>query len=236
MENSISIKGTREGLTITLGSGDVRGILHELTQHLKTKGAFFRGGRVALKVGDRAIEQGEMSAISALLAEHQMILRTVVTTDRTTQQSAKALGLRLVVEGPLPEQATQEADGPAPVAASPTASSSGESRGLLIRRRCRSGQVIRHTGHVVVIGDVNVGAEISAGGDIVVWGRLQGTAHAGFMGNREAVVCALDLSPLQLRIGDLVARPGENEHAGGPSPEMASVRDERIVVERWDRT
>ena len=107
-------------------------------------------------------------------------------------------------------------------------------RGLVLRRRVRAGQTVRHSGSVVVIGDVNAGAEIVAGGDVVVWGRLSGTVHAGCLGNTSAVVCALELSPLQLRIAELITRPEE----GGPDredsyPEVAYVRDHTIIVERW---
>ncbi len=109
------------------------------------------------------------------------------------------------------------------------------SKGILIRHRVRSGQVVRHTGHVVIIGDVNVGAEIVAGGDIIIWGRLLGTAQAGAVGNEAAIVCALDLSPLQLRIGNVVARPEENADTESGSPEVAYVRDDMIVIKPWDR-
>jgi septum site-determining protein MinC len=100
----------------------------------------------------------------------------------------------------------------------------------------RSGQVIRHTGHVVVIGDVHVGATVVAGGDIVVWGALYGTAHAGSMGDTSAIICALEMFPLQLRVADFIARPEENTPHKNPYPEVARARDDGIVVEQWDRT
>ena len=76
---------------------------------------------------------------------------------------------------------------------------------ILVRRTLRSGYSLQHSGHVVVIGDVNPGAEIIAGGDVIVWGHLRGMVHAGAEGNDDAVVCALDLAPTQLRIGGLIA-------------------------------
>ena len=50
---------------------------------------------------------------------------------------------------------------------------------VLLKNTLRSGRVIRHVGHVIVIGDVNPGAQIIAGGDVIIWGRLRGTVHAG---------------------------------------------------------
>jgi septum site-determining protein MinC len=107
---------------------------------------------------------------------------------------------------------------------------SGE-EAVLVRRTLRSGRSIRHRGHVVVIGDVNPGAEIVAGGDIVVWGRLRGIAHAGADGNSETVVCALDLSPTQLRIAHHIAISPARK--GEPKPELARVKNGQIVAERW---
>jgi len=105
---------------------------------------------------------------------------------------------------------------------------------ILTRRTLRSGQAVRHVGHVVIIGDVNPGTEVIAGGSVVVWGRLRGLVHAGALGDDNAIVCALLLAPTQLRIGNHIARPPEGEGRRPKSPEMALVRDGRIVVEAWE--
>jgi len=78
----------------------------------------------------------------------------------------------------------------------------GEETALFLDRTLRSGVRIEFPGHVVILGDVNPGAEVVADGNIIVWGRLRGTVHAGANGNRKAVVCALEFSPMQLRIAD----------------------------------
>ncbi len=228
MPNTISIKGTRQGLTICWITGDLAAMLQELEQHLATQGAFFRGGQVALQAGDQALSVEALQRIGQILTANELVLRTVVTTNSATEAAARALGLRLL-SGESPAEAERPA-GPATIARP-----SETSRGILVRHVVRSGQVIRHTGHVVVIGDVNAGAEIVAGGDIIVWGRLNGVAHAGAMGDSGAVVCALDFSPTLLRIGEVMARPGEEERPRKPCPEIASVRDNLIVVEPWDR-
>ncbi|OGO06642.1 MAG: septum site-determining protein MinC [Chloroflexi bacterium RBG_13_56_8] len=232
MTNNISIKGTREGLTITLGQGELDPILEELGQRLQTQGAFFRQGQVALQVDNREMAEKEIGHVRELLVAHEMLLRTVITTNIITQRSADALGLRLA-EPPRPK----ETAAPHPQIETTTPRSSDQQRGVLVHHMVRSGQVIRHTGHIIVIGDVNTGAEIIAGGDVVIWGRLRGIVHAGSSGNREAVVCALDLSPLQLRIGDLIARPDEDDddQSRTPWPEIAHVQNDAIVVEPWNR-
>src|SRR5690606_23505739 len=76
---------------------------------------------------------------------------------------------------------------------------------LLLRETVRSGRAIHHEGDVVIVGDVNPGAEIIAGGSVIVWGRLRGMVHAGAYGDHTALICALELSPTQLRIADQIA-------------------------------
>ena len=105
--------------------------------------------------------------------------------------------------------------------------------GLVVHRTLRSGQTLRHPGSIAVIGDVNPGAEIVAGGDIVVWGRLRGVVHAGAMGDEKAVVCALDLSPTQVRIANYLSRSPDDKRKRA-IPEVAHVRDGKIVAESWE--
>ena len=108
----------------------------------------------------------------------------------------------------------------------------GEETALFLHRTLRSGTRIEFAGHVVILGDVNPGAEILAEGNVMVWGRLRGMVHAGVKGNRKAVVCALDLSPMQLRIADEISaaiRPQEN-----PRPEIVRINnDGKLQAELW---
>lgn len=77
---------------------------------------------------------------------------------------------------------------------------------LYIRRTIRSGQSISSDGNIVIIGDVNPGAEIIAKGDVTVWGILAGIVNAGSEGNNYARIRALKLNPVQIRIGEIFAR------------------------------
>jgi len=104
---------------------------------------------------------------------------------------------------------------------------------LFVWRTIRSGQVVRHQGHITIVGDVNAGAEVIAGGNVVVWGRLRGTVHAGALGDRLAMICAIELRPTQLRIADLIARAPDG--AVGGRPEVAYIDGDQIAVESWER-
>ncbi len=100
--------------------------------------------------------------------------------------------------------------------------------GLLIKKRVRGGQLFTHPGHIVIVGDVNPGAQIVAGGDIIVWGKLQGSAHAGAFGDTSAVVCALELTPAMIKIAELAIR----NHRG--KAEMARIKEQEIIFSKWD--
>ncbi|MFY9739130.1 MAG: septum site-determining protein MinC, partial [Candidatus Cybelea sp.] len=94
---------------------------------------------------------------------------------------------------------------------------------------------LHHTGNIVVVGDVNPGAELLATGDILVFGRLAGIAHAGAQGDDSARIYALDLDPTQLRIATSIAADAEPKRRSTPVPEVAIARDGRIVVLVLDR-
>ena len=68
----------------------------------------------------------------------------------------------------------------------------------------RSGQRLEFEGSIVIIGDVNAGAEVVAGENIVVVGALRGLAHAGAKGNKDAIIEAVDIEAVQIRIADIV--------------------------------
>jgi len=106
----------------------------------------------------------------------------------------------------------------------PVAAPSGVST-LYHRGTLRGGQALHNLGNIVVIGDVNPGAELIASGDIVVFGALRGVAHAGAQGDAGARVIALELAPTQLRIATMIAA-GEC----GPGPQHASIVGDRIAI------
>jgi len=220
--DTITIKGIRQGLLVTLGEEGWSVGLVALETRLDANPAFFRGGRVALDVGGQELHRSEIEEVRALLARHGVDLGAVVSTNPTTEATAQELGL-VIDLGP------SQPRGPEAVA------EKGEEpfvEGLVVRRTLRSGQSLRHPGHIVVIGDVNPGAEVVAGGDIVVWGRVRGMVHAGALGDEGAVICALDLAPTQLRIAGHIARSPE-ERRRKPVPELASVREGQIVAVPW---
>lgn len=99
----------------------------------------------------------------------------------------------------------------------------------------RSGQVLEVEGDFLLIGDVNPGGMIMAGGNIYVLGTLKGVAHAGCYGNKEAVIVASQMLPSQLRISNHLNRAPDMDKNNQEKHEMecAYIDDsEQIVVDR----
>ena len=104
---------------------------------------------------------------------------------------------------------------------------------LFVKSTCRSGEIIRYPGDVVVLADVNPGAEIIADGDIAVFGCLRGFAHAGSQGNTKATIVALSLESPRIQIGPHVGvapRPDQWLDPIVTGPTIAYVRRRSIHV------
>ena len=94
----------------------------------------------------------------------------------------------------------------------------------------RNGMELKYDGSIIVLGDVNPGAEIIAEGNILVLGSLKGMAHAGCKGNTDAFVFALNLSPVQIRIANVITRFPESDSKAIKKPEFAYLEDGKIYV------
>lgn len=232
-QSYIGIKGIREGLLITLDREEPYGSLrHALAAELATKEAFLHGSRVALAVGKHLFSRDQLTELQALMARHGLDLWAVLADRDGTREAARELGLATRLPG---SNTDLEGNSLAPAGSDESGSESGieaRSGALLLKETLRSGRSIYHEGAVTIIGDVNPGAEVIAAGDVVVWGRLRGLVHAGAMGDQSAVICALELTPTQLRIADQIAIAPE-ERQRKPIPEAAFIRAGQIVAEPW---
>lgn len=99
-----------------------------------------------------------------------------------------------------------------------------------VMKSMRGGQLVDFKGNVVVVGDVHIGAEIFAEGNIIILGQLKGRAFAGSSGNEKAIVAALRLTPSLLSIAGTFARPPESQTS---FPEVAKLKDGNIYVEPY---
>jgi septum site-determining protein MinC len=214
----IQIKGLRDGLLVSMSAAPWEELHAALMEQIEAKQAFFKGARLALDVGSQVFHVNELSELRDMLSERGITLWAVVGESPTTEQTSQLLGLATRIAKPRPTEVERGA-----------AEESGSSGAQWIGRTLRSGTRIEFPGNVTILGDVNPGAEIVAGGSIMVWGRVRGAVQAGAGGNENAVVCAMEIASSQVRIGDVLL-----EHGGkGNRPQKIYVQDGRLAVENW---
>ncbi|MGA9192660.1 MAG: septum site-determining protein MinC [Anaerolineales bacterium] len=221
MSDSLAIKGVGDALLISVPEEDGPDALETLMQRIDERVEFFRGAHLAIDFAARDLHASDLGHLRDALSERLISLQTVLSTSDATLKAASDLGLETTLRR---EKSVDIEDQPL------VTELDGE-QAAFVQRTMRSGNSIQHPGHVVVLGDVNPGAEITAGGNVIVWGRLRGVVHAGAAGDESAVVCALDLAPAQLRIAGQIALSPERK--GDPKPEVARIRDGQLVAEPW---
>jgi septum site-determining protein MinC len=227
---NVVIKGIKNGILVELSPTEAwLDVTGELARQIDARSSFFTGSNITVDLGTRPVPRHELTSLKALLERRGLAIWSIMSDSETTIEAAHVLDLKTNVANTVPTPKPAAA-----VASSQPQVDDEGAGGTVVKRTLRSGQLIRSEGHVVVVGDVNPGAKIVAGGDIIVWGRLRGVVHAGAEGDESVVVCALDMSPTQLRIaGYIVTSPDDNNQRRKPQPEVASIRDAQIVVEAW---
>lgn len=224
-EQTVAIKGIKDGLLVSLSTSEEwQSITSDLAARIDQQSAFFAGARITVDVGERPVPKHELGSLKALLERRGLSLWAVLSASATTIDAAQALDIKTSTPVLIPGREDSEESEFNP--------EEDGTVGVMIKRTLRSGRTVNSAGHVVVLGDVNPGAEIIAAGDIIVWGRLRGIVHAGAEGDEEAVVCALDMNPMQLRIAKYITTSPADKRRQ-PKPELASVRKGQIVVEPW---
>ena len=107
----------------------------------------------------------------------------------------------------------------------------GASTTIYHKGSIRSGQKIENEGSIVIIGDLNSGAEVIAGENIIILGRLMGLAHAGAKGNKKAIIAAEKIETPQLRISNIVKSIRKEDDEYSVKYTFASVKGDKIELE-----
>lgn len=216
----VQIKGIRDGLLATFTDAPWEDQRRALIIQIDERPAFFQGARLAMDVGQQILKVNDLVDLRDRLSERNVVLWAVVSESPVTEQTSQLLGLATRISKPRPEEHRQFADAVSNDAA------------LFVAKTIRSGTRIQYPGHIVIVGDVNPGAEVVAEGNVIVWGRVRGMIHAGSKGDRSAYICALDLSANQLRIADEVSAMLNPQK--DPKPEVVTINAEgRLQAELW---
>ncbi len=102
----------------------------------------------------------------------------------------------------------------------------------IVTRTVRSGQVLEHAGDLLLLGDVNPGGFVSCTGNILIFGSLRGSAHAGCEGKEECIIAALEMDPIQLRIANIISRPPDEWMDTITEMEFAYITEGRMAIEK----
>lgn len=194
-------------------------VLEQLRHRLTTNERFWQPETlVYLITRDRLLDTRQLQEIVNVLAEAKLRLSRVYTSRRQTAVAAATAGYSVEQQTPANQRSSVSESTAKPL-----------DEPLYMQGTIRSGVEIRHAGTVIILGDINPGGSIVAEGDIIVWGRLRGLAHAGCNGKTDCRIMALRMEPTQLRIADKVARPP----ATPPTqyfPEVAYIGNEGIRI------
>jgi septum site-determining protein MinC len=208
---------TAGGETLTYAWPEVT---QQLKQRLQAEARHWKSNTaVHLIARDRLLSAQQLQDIADILETAKLQLRRVYTSRRQTAITAATAGYSV-------EQHVAVSN----LKPTPVEAGQAMAEPLVLCMTLRSGVEVRHNGTVVIIGDLNPGSSVIAEGDILIWGRLRGLAHAGLKGNVQARIMALQMEPAQLRIADFVAR-GPANPPQQLCPEVAYVNSQgRISI------
>ncbi len=213
MNNSIILKGRNDRLEIYLNKDvDFSFIEDNLIHKLNLSNGFFEGSNLAVEFIGRNLEIQEEDKLLWILEQNNINVSYLVSNNNSSATNHKTEKYL------LDEGITKFHKG-----------------------SLRSGTSLDFHGNIVILGDINPGASIKASGNIVVLGYLNGNAWAGSKDSREAFIASLNMNPIQLRIGDLIARDGKTDVLGtnrikkANDLEIAFIKDEKIIIEHFNK-
>lgn len=245
-EELVKFKGSAAGIQLSIAAGaDVEAVLNEIRDKLESEwgSRFFRRGTLVLLMPG-IIAQSEEDKFTRLFRQHGVFFRVEdaeaeLRETRARQAAcARAVAWQATAAGGVssPGQSANalsfNADGaPQPLV---TAIEPGAVPMKVVNRTVRSGESVTSRGGILVVGNVNPGAEIIAGGSIDIRGICKGLVHAGAYGDRSAVVVADCLMPVQIRIADIIAQSPEGMEKPSKA-ERAQIKNNSIVIESIER-
>jgi len=215
LKNPADFKGTKNGIQIQFNETDEfdKAILF-LREKLTKSLAFYKDAEIIGVEGRKLTERERVALYLMLDGEFGLKVSSLDNSEKEESTMTPSV-IEKIVEVEKKEVAAPKIES------------------VFVRKTLRSGVSVKSEGDLVVVGDVNPGAEVIAAGNIVIMGTLRGVAHAGCKGNRNAIVAANKLLPTQLRIDTLITRSPEDEE-GIHYPEVAVIKDGQIVIEPYN--
>lgn len=207
MHNAVVIKSSKAGMTVILDTDLPFGeLLEAIGKKFRESARFWGSVQMTLTLEGRELTAAqEFAIVDTITKNSQIEVLCLLDTDaERIERCEKALNDKLM------ELNSQT--------------------GQFYRGTLKRGDCLESEASIVIIGNVDHGARVTAKGNVIVLGELKGTVTAGVSGNPQAVVLALDMAPLQIRIGDLSSRFNERNKRLGRGPMIALVEDGAIVM------
>ena len=228
-KESVLFKGLKTGLLLVLvGKPEFSAVEREIREKLETSALFFRRGTV-IEWRTGTFTAKESLALKKLFLQHGLYFREMKEEADAQKPVVSAVsgaaraGVVLGRKKAEPSEAKAE-----------PAADKKDVQMLVVNRTLRGGQEVQSQGSVLILGNVNPGAQVIAGGSIDIRGTCRGIVHAGAYGDRDAIIIADHLMPVQIRIADVIAQSPE-QYEKPELAERASVQDGRIVIEPIER-
>ncbi|RZS92936.1 septum site-determining protein MinC [Cuneatibacter caecimuris] len=249
MNQLVSIKGNRYGIAVRMdASAPFEKILEDAGRAFSEAADFFRDARMAVSFQGRELTPDQEGQLLDVISAHSRIQVVCVVDEdkarenlyqKAVEQYARSATTppRVAEQEPL-EQEEDSLPGNEELYRMDEQSASAANPGQFYKGTLRSGQVVESDSSIIVLGDINPGATVIAKGNVVVLGSLKGNAHAGSNGNTTAFVVALEMQPMQIRIGDVMGRCADGVSKRGTKPtgpQIAFVENENIYVESISR-
>ena len=189
-------------------------LLEKIAEKFSSAAKFYGNATMAISFKGRKLTvEEEKQILDTIESNTKLNIICVVDTDEERQEMFKK-----AVEAKLMAQST--------------------GTGQFHKGTLRSGQVLESESSIIILGDVNPGAKVIAKGNVIVLGSLKGTIYAGINGNENAFVVALYMNPVQIRIGDTIARSPDDAISKknmDMEPKIAFVESGNIYIEKLDK-
>lgn len=213
MHNTVVIKGNKSGLTVYLDPDiPFSELLEDIGKKFRESSKFWGSVQMVLTLEGRKMTTDEECQIVNTITDnsHIDILCLVDTNIERIAKCEKALNEKLM--------------------------ELSSCTGQFYKGSLRRGETLESESSIVIIGDVCHGSRVIAKGNVIVLGELRGTVHAGAAGNQAAVIVALEMAPLQLRIADNAKALEGREKKLGRGPMIAALKDGKISVKQLKKS
>ncbi|MCD8370559.1 MAG: septum site-determining protein MinC [Clostridiales bacterium] len=207
MKSKVVIKSSRSGMTVILDPDcGFEELLGEVGRKFRESARFWGNVQMVLILEGRSLTaEEEMRIVNAITDNSGIEILCLIDNDANRiERCEKALNQKLM--------------------------ELSAATGQFYRGDLHRGETLESETSLVIIGDVCHGSRVTSKGNVIILGELRGTVHAGISGNRRAIVFAMEMAPVQIRISDVTMYAGEKRKRLGRGPMIACVEGGEICV------